>query len=147
VVLLTIDFANWAWPCESTGSSEATQPSSSSGGARRLNKFYAVLAWSCYRFVRFASYETLKTTLALLAECFEELGAVPAVVLSDRMGCLKNGIFANLVVPDPDYLRFAAHFGFRVKTGTQRAFKLAGFPVRKVLEEFKVQLSSVPQAR
>jgi len=41
------------------------------------------------------------------------LGAVPAVVLSDRMGCLKNGIVANLVVPHPDYLRFAAHFGFR----------------------------------
>ncbi len=38
---------------------------------------------------------------------------MPAVVLSDRMGCLKNGVVANLVVPHPDYLRFAAHFGFR----------------------------------
>ena len=75
--------------------------------------FCAVLAWSRYRFVRFATDETRSTTLALLAECFEELGAVPAVVLSDRMGCLKNGIVANLVVPHPDYLRFAAHFGFR----------------------------------
>src|SRR5438128_1680547 len=53
------------------------------------------------------------TTLALLAECFEELGAVPAVVLSDRMSCLKNGVVANVVVPHPDYVRFAAHFGFR----------------------------------
>jgi len=32
----------------------------------------------------------------------------PAVVLSDLMGCLKNGIVANLVVPHPDYLRFVA---------------------------------------
>jgi len=78
-----------------------------------LQMFCAVLAWSRYRFVRFASDESRPTTLALLAECFEELGAVPAVVLSDRMGCLKNGIVANLVVPHPDYLRFAAHFGFR----------------------------------
>jgi len=83
------------------------------GQEGRLHMFCAVLAWSRYRFVRFASDETLKTTLALLVECFEELGAVPAVVLSDRMGCLKNGIVANLVVPHPDYLRFAAHFGFR----------------------------------
>src|SRR5207302_406492 len=73
----------------------------------------AVLAWSRYRFVRFASNETRETTLALLAECFEELGAVAAVVLSDRMACLKNGIVANVVVPTPAYVRFAAHYGFR----------------------------------
>lgn len=78
-----------------------------------LHVFCAVLAWSRYRFVRFATNETRSTTLAVLAECFEELGAVPAVVLSDRMGCLKNGVVANLVVPHPDYLRFAAHYGFR----------------------------------
>lgn len=78
-----------------------------------LHVFCAVLAWSRYRFVRFATDETRQTTLGLLAECLDELGAVPAVVLSDRMGCLKNGIVANVVVPHPDYLRFAAHFGFR----------------------------------
>jgi transposase len=78
-----------------------------------LQMFCAVLAWSRYRFVRFAPNQTRETTLSLLAECFGELGAVPAVVLSDRMGCLKNGVVANLVVPHPDYVRFAAHFGFR----------------------------------
>ncbi len=78
-----------------------------------LHMFCAVLAWSRYRFVRFASNETRETTLGLLAECFEEVGAVAAVVLSDRMGCLKNGIVANVVVPHPDYVRFAAHYGFR----------------------------------
>ena len=75
--------------------------------------FCAVLAWSRYRFVRFAANQTRETTLALLAECFEELGAVPAVVLSDRMSCLKKGVVANVVVPHPDYVRFAAHYGFR----------------------------------
>ena len=36
--------------------------------------FCAVLAWSRYRFIRFATDQTRLTTLALLAECIEELG-------------------------------------------------------------------------
>lgn len=78
-----------------------------------LRIFCAVLAWSRYRFVRFASNQRRETTLRLLAECFEEMGGVPAVVLADRMGCLKAGTVANVVVPHPEYVRFAAHFGFR----------------------------------
>jgi transposase len=75
--------------------------------------FCAVLAWSRYRFVRFGADQTRATTLGLLAECFEELGGVPAVVLSDRMGCLKAGTVANVVVPHPEYVAFALHYGFR----------------------------------
>jgi transposase len=78
-----------------------------------LHVFCAVLAWSRVRFVRFATDETAATTLAMLAECFETLGGVPAVVLADRMGCLKGGVVANVVVPTADYVRFAAHYGFR----------------------------------
>ncbi len=78
-----------------------------------LHLFCAVLVWSRVRFVRFAADERRETTLRLLAECFEELGGVAAVVLADRMGCLKAGIVANVVVPHPAYVRFAAHFGFR----------------------------------
>jgi transposase len=78
-----------------------------------VHVFCAVLAWSRVRFVRFARDETSATTLAMLAECFEFLGGVPAVVLADRMGCLKGGVVANVVVPTPDYVRFAAHYGFR----------------------------------
>jgi len=78
-----------------------------------LQVFCAVLAWSRYRFVRFATNQRRETTLELLAECFEELGGVPAVVLADRMGCLKAGVVANVVVPHPDYVRFATHYGFR----------------------------------
>src|SRR5581483_178448 len=77
------------------------------------NIFCAVLPWSRYRFVRFGVDQTQQTTLRLLADCFEELGGVPAVVLTDRMGCLKAGIVANVVVPHPDYVRFAAHYGFQ----------------------------------
>src|SRR3954454_22313271 len=77
-----------------------------------VHVFCAVLAWSRYRFVRFAADEKAATTLAMLAECFEVLGGVPKVVLADRMGCLKGGVVANVVVPTPDYVRFATHYRF-----------------------------------
>ena len=78
-----------------------------------LHVFCAVLAWSRVRFVRFADNERADTTLALLAECFATLGGVPKVVLADRMGCLKGGVVADVVVPTPDYVRFATHYRFR----------------------------------
>jgi len=78
-----------------------------------VHVFCAVLAWSRFRFVRFAGDEKATTTLEFLAECFEELGGVPKVVLADRMGCLKGGVVANVVVPTPDYVRFATQYRFR----------------------------------
>lgn len=78
-----------------------------------LHVFCAVAAWSRWRFVRFAADERADTTLRLLAEALEELGGVPKLVLSDRMGCLKAGVVAGVVVPTPDYVRFATHYGFR----------------------------------
>ena len=78
-----------------------------------VHVFCAVLAWSRFRFVRFAADEKATTTLGFLAECFEVLGGVPKVVLADRMGCLKAGVVANVVVPTPDYVRFATHYRFR----------------------------------
>ncbi len=78
-----------------------------------VHVFCAVLAWSRVRFVRFAADEKAATTFAMLAECFEQLGGVPGVVLADRMGCLKGGVVANRVVPTPEYVRFATHYRFR----------------------------------
>jgi hypothetical protein len=83
------------------------------GEEGKLKVFCAVLAWSRVRFVRFAAREDQATTLALLAECFETIGGVPGVVLADRMGCLKGGVVANVVVPAPGYVGFASHYGFR----------------------------------
>ena len=83
------------------------------GSVGGLHVFCAVLAWSRFRFVRFAGDEKTATTLGMLAECFEVLGGVPKSVLADRMGCLKAGVVANVVVPAPDYVRFATHYGFR----------------------------------
>jgi hypothetical protein len=78
------------------------------------NIFCAVLAWSRVRFVRFGADQTRETTLRLLAECFEELGGVPAIVMTDRMGCLKAGVVANVVVPHPEYVAFATRYGFKI---------------------------------
>src|SRR5262249_11391933 len=83
------------------------------GAESGLHVFCAVLAWSRFRFVRFAADERAETTLGLLAECFEVLGGVPGTVLADRMGCLKGAVVANVVVPTAEYVRFAAHYGFR----------------------------------
>ncbi len=77
-----------------------------------LKVFCAVLAWSRIRFVRVARDETAATTLALIADCFDQLDGVPAKVLADRMGCLKGGTIANVVIPTPDYVRFATHYRF-----------------------------------
>jgi transposase len=83
------------------------------GSQGGLHVFCAVLAWSRFRLVRLATDERAETTLGLLAECFQELGGVPRVVLADRMACLKAGVVANKVVPTPAYVGFATHYRFR----------------------------------
>ena len=61
--------------------------------------FCAVLAFSRWRFVAFATDQKASTTLALIAEAFGAFGGVPARVLADRMACLKGGVVANVVIP------------------------------------------------
>jgi hypothetical protein len=73
--------------------------------------FCAVLAFSRWRFVAFATDQRAATTLALIAETMAAIGGVPARVLADRMACLKGGVVANVVVPTPQYVRLASHYG------------------------------------
>ena len=75
--------------------------------------FCAVVAWSRFRFVYFADNLGAEATMTALAECFETIGGVPKTALTDRMGCLKGGTVAGLVIPTPAYVRFATHYGFR----------------------------------
>jgi transposase len=72
--------------------------------------FCAVLAWSRFRFVFFADNLRAETTMAALALCMETIGGVPKTLLTDRMGCLKAGTVAGLVIPTPDYVRFVTHY-------------------------------------
>jgi hypothetical protein len=71
-----------------------------------LMVFCAVLAWSRFRFVCFADNQRAETTFAALAACFGTLGGVPKSILSDRMGCLKGGTVAGVVIPTPDNVRW-----------------------------------------
>jgi hypothetical protein len=41
----------------------------------------------------------------MLAECLEALGGMLSRVLADRMGCLKGGVVANVVLPTGEYVR------------------------------------------
>jgi transposase len=74
--------------------------------------FCAVLAFSRWRFVAFATDQKASTTLALIAEAFAAIGGVPVRVLADRMACLKGGVVANVVIPTGEYVRLAGHYGF-----------------------------------
>ncbi|MDT5130787.1 MAG: hypothetical protein QOE41_98 [Mycobacterium sp.] len=74
--------------------------------------FCAVLAFSRWRFVAFATDQKASTTLALIAEALGVIGGVPARVLADRMACLKGGVVANVVIPTAEYVRLAGHYGF-----------------------------------
>ena len=74
--------------------------------------FCAVLAFSRWRFVAFATDQRASTTLALIAEALGAIGGVPARVLADRMACLKGGVVANVVIPTAEYVRLAGHYGF-----------------------------------
>ena len=75
--------------------------------------FCAVVAWSRFRFVYFTDNLGAEATMAALAQCFETIGGVPKTPLTDRMGCLKGGTVAGLVIPTPAYVRFVTHYGFR----------------------------------
>ena len=52
--------------------------------------------------------------MSLLDPCLSPCsrGSV-GVALADRMGCLKGGVVDNVVVPSPDYVRFAIYYRFR----------------------------------
>jgi hypothetical protein len=78
-----------------------------------LYVFCAVVAWSRVRFVYFADNLGATSTMTALARCFEYIGGVPKTALTDRMGCLKGGTVAGVVIPTPAYVRFATHYGFR----------------------------------
>lgn len=77
-----------------------------------LHVFCAVLAFLRWRFVRFATDETVTTTLCFIAQALEQVGGVPKRILADRMGCLKGGVVAHLVIPTPACIQFATHYGF-----------------------------------
>ena len=78
--------------------------------------FCAVLAYSRWRFVRFAADQKASTTLAMIGEALEAIGGVPAKILADRMGCLKRWCRRQYRCPDTR-LRPAPFVGLRSAQG------------------------------
>jgi len=83
---------------------------------RKVHVFCAVLAWSRFRFVRFAADEQHGH------HGWRVRGGVAfdGPSAASRRSCwptgwpgLKGGVVANVVVPAPDYVRFATHYRFR----------------------------------
>src|SRR5260370_35276340 len=61
--------------------------------------FCAVLAFSRWRFVAFATDQRASTTLGLTAQAFAAIGGGPARVLADRLGCLQRGVCRTVGIP------------------------------------------------
>ena len=78
--------------------------------------FVAVLGYSRLLFVRFSARQDMRALFAGLEAAFDSFGGVPREVLFDQM---KSVITADLrllggqVVVNEEFLRFAAHWGFR----------------------------------
>jgi hypothetical protein len=69
-----------------------------------------VVAWSRFRFVYYTDNLGAEATMGAPTECFEAIGGVPKAALTNRMGCLKRGTVAGLVIPTPAYVRIAVHY-------------------------------------
>ena len=76
--------------------------------------FCAVLAWSRFRFVYFADNLGAQSHHGGVGRVHgDDRRRCRRPSLTDRMGCLKGGTVAGLVVPTPDYVRFVTHYGTR----------------------------------
>ena len=99
------------------GQSRTTAPPAwgSRGG---VDVFWAVLACSRWRFVRFAADEKSTMTLAMLSDCFAELGGTPQVVSADLLSCLKMPK-DHLYTPDGGHphVDTSANFTLRPRCG------------------------------
>jgi hypothetical protein len=75
--------------------------------------FCAVLAFSRWRFVAFATDQRATTTLGVDRRGDDRDRWCPCErCWADRMGCLRGGVVANVVVPTPEYVRVASYYGF-----------------------------------
>jgi transposase len=82
------------------------------GKRRTLWAFVGVLGYSRYRMVRLVWDLDLETTLEVLASMFEELGGIPRKVTSDNPKVFALQASRYEPVLNPEFERFAAHYGF-----------------------------------
>lgn len=101
-----------------------------------------VLAYSRLLWLKFYSRQTLATLIAGLEEAFAYLGGVPAELLFDQ---LKAVILEDAraeggkILENPEFLRFAHHWGFRIRACRPYRAKTKGKverPIRYVRGNF-----------
>ncbi|MGH9440650.1 MAG: IS21 family transposase, partial [Thermoanaerobaculia bacterium] len=77
-----------------------------------------VLGYSRLLWVKFYSRKTMRVVMAGLEEAFASWGGVPAEILFDQMkGVIVEDqrTVGGKLVENPEFLRFAAHWGFRIR--------------------------------
>ncbi len=77
-----------------------------------------VLGYSRLLWVRFYPRQSLATVIAGLEEAFAYVGGVPTELLFDQMKAViveDQRLDGGKLLENPEFLRFAAHWGFRVR--------------------------------
>ena len=101
-----------------------------------------VLGYSRLLWLRFYSRQTLATVISGLEEVFAYWGGVPAELLFDQMKAViidDQRADGGKLLENPEFLRFAAHWGFRVRACRPYRAKTKGKverPIRYVRGNF-----------
>ena len=78
-----------------------------------------VLGYSRLLWLKFYSRQTMRVVMTGLEEAFAYFGGVPAEILFDQMKSViiddTRGEPGGKLLENPEFLRFAAHWGFRVR--------------------------------
>lgn len=77
-----------------------------------------VLGYSRLLWLKFYPRQTLATVIAGLEEAFSYFGGVPAELLFDQMKAVildDQRAVGGKLLENPEFLRFAAHWGFRIR--------------------------------
>ena len=82
-------------------------------GRRRVHAFSYVLGYSRRQYLHFVEAQDFATTLREHIRAFEHLGGVAATCLYDNMKVVVSGYDGDEPVYNPQFLAFAAHYGFR----------------------------------
>jgi transposase len=101
-----------------------------------------VLGWSRYSWVRFYARQTMRTLFEGLEAAFASFGGVPRDLLFDQMKAVvveDQRAEGGRLVENAEFLRFAHHWGFRIRACRPYRAKTKGKverPIRYLRESF-----------
>ena len=101
-----------------------------------------VLGYSRLLWMRFYPYQTMQTVISGLEDAFAFFGGVPEECLFDQMKAVvvsDDRLAGGKLLENPEFMRFAAHWGFRIRACRPYRAKTKGKverPVRYVRDNF-----------